>query len=434
MKSTLKTIVISLLAFEARLVLLRFKPKIVVVTGSLGKTSNKDCIHTALSVKYKTRKSERSFNSDVGVPLTILNLQNAWNNPFLWLLNLVRGALAVIGIGKYPEWLVLEVGADKPGDLKKIFSWLSPNIVAVTRFPDVPVHVEHYDSPEALIAEESIPAYALPHDGLLILNRDDEKVRALREKTGKNVLTFGFTSLADVSAEQISITYKNKENDGKVPIGMKMKVDHKGNSVPFEIHGALGLQHIYPVLAACTVALSEDINLVDLSQAFTTHETPKGRMKILEGINGAVIIDDTYNSSPVAAEEALNTISNLEGCTRKIAILGDMKELGSFSDTEHLKVGEIAAKSVDMLITVGPLAKGIAEGARRTGMDEKRIAELKNAAEAREYVKLFVQEGDVILVKASQSIRLEKVVEALLAHPEQKGKLLVRQEKEWLRR
>lgn len=439
MKGFFRKIIIEILTLEARVLLSRFKPKILMVTGSVGKTSTKDAIYTALQNFAKVRKSQKSFNSEIGVPLAILGLENAWGNPLKWLLNITVGLLRALFANKYPQWLILEVGADKPGDLTKITKWLKPDAVVVTRFPNVPPHLEFYSSLEKLIEEESAPVFALKSEGILVLNGDDEKVSSLAESFRGKSITYGLTPRSDVTARSEEIIYEFR-NVRNVPIGMRFSVLFEDNKIPFEIYNCLGIQHIYPILAAVATALSLkdkfDIEptLEKLRQAFDDHLAPLGRMRIIEGIKGTIIIDDSYNSSPVAADLALRTLKELKVAGRRVAVLGDMRELGNFSKAEHQKIGTLAAKVCDILLTVGPLARGIAEGALDTLMDEKNIYQFEQSPDAGKFLEGIIREGDTILIKGSQSIRLEKAVEEVMMHPENKEKHLVRQDRDWIRR
>ena len=162
--------------------------------------------------------------------------------------------------------------------------------------------------------------------------------------------------------------------------------------------------------------------------------TPNGRMRLIEGIKSTTIIDDTYNSSPVAAEQALQTLNEVRYANRKIAVLGDMLELGRFSSEEHEKIGHLVAKTASMLITVGVRARKFAEGALDMGMDESVILQYEDAAQAGRELQGLLQAGDVVLVKGSQGIRLERLVEEIMAHPDQSAELLVRQDEEWIKR
>src|SRR6185437_9248398 len=157
MKDFFKKIIITLLTLEAQAVIKRYKPRIVAVTGSVGKTSAKDAIYEVLVATSgaRVRKSQKSFNSELGLPLTILGRPNAWNNPLGWLQNLFDGLLLIIRHSPYPEWLVLEVGADRPGDIKSVATWLPVEVAVITRLPEVPVHVEFFSSPEEVVEEKA---------------------------------------------------------------------------------------------------------------------------------------------------------------------------------------------------------------------------------------------------------------------------------------
>lgn len=428
MKNIFKKIIIFLLEIEARLVLKKYKPNIIAITGSVGKTSTKDAIYSVLSTSFFVRKSEKSFNSEIGLPLTILGCPNAWSNLFLWMKNLFEGALLILLRNHYPKWLVLEVGADRPGDISSIAKWLKPDIVVMTRIPEVPVHIEFFKSLEMLVEEKAYLVKALKKDGVLVLNKDDSLVVSFRNMA-ENVVTYGFEQGANFLASDMSILYE----EGK-PCGVKFRVDCKGCSVPVEIKGVLGRGHIESALAALAVGVNQNINIVLIGEALSGHSAPPGRMKILDGIEGSVIIDDSYNSSPVALEEALNTINEVTVPGRKIVVLGDMLELGSFSVDEHRRAGKQAASIADILITVGVRARHIIEGAQEAEMKKQDILQFSESKEAGIKIKELIKNGDLILIKGSQGVRMEKVVEVIMAHPEKKKELLVRQEDEWLRR
>jgi len=155
-KKTFKKIIVLIITWQAKRIVKKYNPKIIAITGSVGKTSTKDAIFTVLS-KFKTvRKSEKSFNSEIGLPLTILGSPNGWDDPFIWFENIIHGFHLILLKVKYPEYLVLEVGVGKPGDMKKnVVPWLKPDVVIITRFPDKPVHVEFFGSVEKIIEEKS---------------------------------------------------------------------------------------------------------------------------------------------------------------------------------------------------------------------------------------------------------------------------------------
>ncbi len=424
-----KSITLSALSLLSRAILKKYRPKIVAVTGSVGKTSTTGAVYSVLTGAFRTRKSEKSYNSDFGVPLTIIGAQSGWGNPLVWLFIIFKGLFVLVFPYRYPEWLVLEVGADKPGDLEHLMRWVTPDITVVTRFPEVPVHVEFYESPDALIREESIPAFRVKDGGFLVLNHDDERVRMLGEGARPRVLTYGLTPNAEIVGSRENIVYKNR-----IPAGMEFHITAANNSIRTVISSALGIQHIYPVLAAVAVGTALKIPLSNMEYTLRSHRTPPGRMRIIEGIKSTILIDDTYNSSPVAVFEALNTLQSISSTGRKIAMLGDMLELGMYSSEEHSKAGEHAARVADIIVTVGYHSQLSASSALSSGFDESSIFQFDDSREAGRFLQDLLLEGDTILVKGSQSMRMERIVEELMLHPDQKEKLLVRQDKEWLNR
>lgn len=425
MKSFFKKIVVSILRLEARVVLWRFRPRVVGITGSVGKTTTKDAIATILEASYSVKKSHKSFNSEFGVPLTILGLDTAWESVWGWVWNVVRGLWVAFGIHGYPKWLVLEMGVDHPGDMQQLVRWVKLDVAVITLVAETPVHVEFFSSPRAVFEEKSVILEALKPNGVAILGYDDEKVRELGETIKNRVYTFGHDADADVHGDYYAIEY---DAVGNVE-GVSFKVMFDGNVVPTRLHDVVGRHIMYPVLAALAVGLSQEESAVVMTGALASFETPPGRMRLLSGKRGSVIIDDTYNASPVAVEQALETLKEIRVRGRKIAVLGDMMELGKHSEEAHRFVGERVAGVVEMLVCVGPRARGIAESARANGLPTVSVYD--NAHQAGAYLATVVAEGDVVLMKGSQSVRLERAVEQVLAEHERKEELLVRQGKAW---
>ncbi len=432
MKQTAKKIVVSIITFEARLVLKKYKPKIVGITGSVGKTSTKDAIYTVLASSFSVRKSQKSFNSEIGMPLTILGLSNGGSNILLWLKNFIDGLMLILLPFNYPKWLVLEIGADKPGDIESVVRWLKPDIAVITRLAEVPVHVEFFPTIDDLINEKKYLARALGPEGVLILNYDDKRVLAFGEGVLHKKFSYGFEEGADILASGEKIVYAPYDSsDLEFPEGMAFNVAYQGIKEDVVINGGLGAQHIYPVLAAFAVGVALDISPDIIALALKSHRPPKGRMHFVGGERDTLIIDDTYNSSPVAVHAALHALSELKCIGRKIAVLGDMLELGQYSVEEHRKVGEMVKKYADMFVAVGVRSRGAADAALDAGMDESNVLQFETSREAGTYLESIIQRGDIILVKGSQSMRMERVVEEIMAHPEKKEDLLVRQDKEW---
>ncbi|OGI62480.1 hypothetical protein A2818_01115 [Candidatus Nomurabacteria bacterium RIFCSPHIGHO2_01_FULL_40_12] len=429
MKIIFKKIIAYILQIESRLVLSKYKPKIIAITGSVGKTSTKDAVYAVIARLSYVRKSEKSYNSEIGLPLTILGIPNGWNNPLAWLTNIFKGLWLVIYPHKYPKWLILEVGVGKAGDMKRTASWLKTDAVIITAISETPAHIEFFSSRAHLIEEKSKLVKTLKKDGLLILNADDEDVLGMKIDK-HHIITYGFRKSSDILGSGDSILYDN----AGIPEGIIFRVDEGGNSFPVVIEGVFGRNHVYASLGALALSSGLKFNMLSAVEALKNYDISPGRMRLLPGINEILIIDDTYNASPFAARAALKTLGEVkgkEGQSRKIAILGDMLELGRHTQEAHRNIGKIAKEYIKVLIVVGPRARTIKEGALEAGMEEKNVFEFPDSRQAGEFIKTFVQKGDLVLVKGSQGMRMERVTEAILLDQENKNKLLVRQDEEW---
>ncbi len=434
-KKFIKELIVLALTKLSQRVLQKYNPKIIAVTGSVGKTTTKDAIFTAISPNKITRKSEKSFNSEIGIPLTILGCKNAWDNPFLWLQNLFTGLMLVVRKNEYPEWLVLEVGADRPGDIKKVSSWLHPDIAVITTLPKVPVHVEYFASPQDVSQEKLYLAKALKINGTLILNADDEDLIKLTKDIEVKKITYGLKNDADIQAGDVLMEFE-KINETEKATGIFFELKFKEQVSPVSIKGTLGESTALACACAVAVGLEVGASYESLVKNISKFKGPQGRMNLISGIKNSLIIDDSYNSSPSALFSALETLKKIKVSKkgRKISVLGDMLELGNFSIEEHKHLGKTAGKISDILITVGLRARGFVVGALDGGMSEKDIFQYESSQMAGAEFQNEIKEGDIILVKGSQGIRMEKFIEEIMESPENKGDLLVRQDKEWERR
>ena len=425
----LKQLIVFLLTLEARLVLWRHKPEIVAVTGNVGKTTTKDAVYAALSSFMSARKSEKSYNSELGVPLAILGSASGWNNPLAWIGVFVRGAVAMLQ-SHYPKLLVLEVGADRPGDILRVARWLRPHMVVMTSVPKMPVHVEFFDSPEALLREKCSLVKCMRSGGVVFVNGDDVRLLTACREEARQVITYGCDSTNDIQGSHEDIEYAHD-----VPKGLRFRINRSGASVPITISGVLGRAYVYASLAAAAVGENKGRDLVSVAEALLQWVPPPGRMRILEGTRGSTIIDDSYNASPEATLFALDALKKVRA-KRRIAVLADMLELGKLSADAHRTVGKMAAECADLLITVGFRARLIAEGALDAGMGEYQIQQYEQfeSERAGRELEKELSEGDVVLVKGSESMRMERVVREIMAEPLRAPELLVRQNKEWITR
>jgi len=424
MKTLFKKIIYTILKWEASLVLKRFKPRIIGVAGSVGKTSTKDAIYASLKDFVVIRKNQKSFNSEIGVPLTILGLETGWNSPSVWIKNIFLG-IKVLFSKEYPEWLVLELGTDRPGDMKKLISWISLDYAVFTRFPEVPVHAEYFTKAQDVNDEDAQMMFGLKKEGVLVLNADDSLIAELALKSTFKTLWYGFNAKKNgVGVSHIEMQYKDSQ-----VVGQHIKINFGSNSVPFTISGAIGIQHTYPILASLVVAKDLGINVLDVLQSLNSYKVPVGRMNILQGVQGITLIDDTYNSSPIAVELAIKSLAEVEADT-KIAVLGDMAELGKYTQAEHKKVAHILKEQkINHLIAMGERAELIGEEAQDIGI--KNVFPALSYTDAADKIIEWTHKNTVVLIKGSQSARMEKVVYELLKDKTQAKRVLVRQDKVW---
>jgi UDP-N-acetylmuramyl pentapeptide synthase len=320
----------------AQAVVWRYRPGIIGVTGSVGKTSTKFAIASVLGGERNVRVSPDSHNNELGFPLAILGewrndeleLVSKLNPPgtkrvqkiFFWLKVIFAGVWQVISFHKkkYPEILVLEYGADRPGDLKYLLMIARPNVSVITAIGDIPVHVEFYAGPDEIAREKARIIERLPAAGFAILNHDDESVMNLKDRTRAHVITFGFAKGADLRIANFGNVVK-----GDRPIGISFKLEYGGSSVPVRLEGAFGRAQAYAATAASAIGLIFGMNLITISEALRNYKPSAGRMQVLPGAKDSWLIDDAYNASPASMHAALDTLKSLPA-KRKVAVLGDM--------------------------------------------------------------------------------------------------------------
>ncbi len=410
------------LKFLAQKVITRYKPIVIGVTGSVGKTSAKEAIFSALSYKFWVAKNEQNFNNELGVPMAVLRIKpHYFKNSKLKLAlylgeSLFKAFWLTFGWPKqeYPKFLVLELAADKPRDIEYLVDTVKPNVGVVSAVGDIPVHVEFYASPQEVAKEKSKLISSLPSSGgLAVLNYDDQTVLDMREKTSAKIMTFGFSNNADIWASDTS--YFANENNDSIG-GLSFKINSGSTFVPVRVNNLVGLHQIYSILAGAAVGMHFGLNLIDISKSIENIELPHHRMNLSRGIKETAIIDDTYNASPLSMHAALDTLRDFAKAResfgkkgRRIAILGDMKELGKYEVNAHHRVGNLAGERCDVLITVGLAAKFIADSAVDQ-MSAEKIMSFSNSEDARLKIKEVIQENDVVLVKGSRSMKMEKIV------------------------
>lgn len=387
--------------FEASLIIKRHKPMIIAITGSVGKTTTKDILYAGLQDHFNTRTAQKSFNSDIGVPLSIMDLQNPSTSLLQWLVVLTRGVWIIISGKEYPELLILEVGAGAPNDVRKIAKWLKPDISVFTKLAETPVHIEFFESKEQLYNEKKTLATYTKPEGLVLYNGDSKRLAELLKDISQRTKTFSLPDSISFNTSGTGFVYEGK---------------------PVTLPEVLGFQMVYPVMALIEIykELGVDVS-VGLETLQENYEPTPGRARLIQGIDKTTIIDDAYNASPVAVKAALEVLGKLETNNRKVFVFGDMMELGDHAIEEHILVAKLAESVVDEVITVGELSKETDNYLENT---ETKNIHFDTSVEAGEYLVDSHMEGDVILFKASRhAIKMEQAI-VQMALPEEHGKLV----------
>ncbi len=352
--------------------------RVIGVTGSSGKTTTKDLIAAVLGERFQVLKTEGNTNNHIGLPLNLLRLDESH------------------------DFGVFELGTNHPGEIRTLTGLCQPQIGVITCIGLA--HVEFLGDEAGVMREKASLIEALPRngDGLAVLNADDKWCQELRGRTRATVITVGIDNFADIRASDIRINGDLK---------FRLNIAKKREDVVVRLK-TLGRHQIYNALQAAAVGYFAGMDLDDIREGLENAEFPKMRMQVIER-DGVRYINDCYNANLPSMQAALRMMQEQPWPGRKVAILGDMLELGDWSAQAHRQVGEQAARSdLAMLLTVGPQAKQIALAALAAGMETHRVLILQDAAEAKDAVRGLVREGDFVLLKGSRRVGLEKVLEA----------------------
>jgi UDP-N-acetylmuramoyl-tripeptide--D-alanyl-D-alanine ligase len=370
----------SLAALQAAAGLWRSKlnVRVIGITGSVGKSTTKELIADVLGQRYQTLKSPGNLNNEIGLPLTLLSLTEAH------------------------QCAVLEMGFYVPGEITVLCRIARPHVGVITNIGTV--HAERAGTKEAIARGKEELARALPAapEGTAVLNYDDPLVRAMAGSTKASVFYYGLSPEADLWADEV-------EGLGLDGIGFRM---HYRDEVLYLRVPLIGRHSVHTALRATAVGLVEGLNWEEIVNGLRS-EHMQLRLMSVKSQTGALILDDTYNASPESTLAALNLLEELEG--RKVAVLGDMLELGPYEKEGHETIGDRAAEVVDELITVGERGKLIATAAWHAGLSRKLINTFSDNQQAIEYLKGHLGEQDVVLIKGSRGMQMDRIVTALEA-------------------
>ena len=364
----------------------RHDVRVIGVTGSVGKTTAKELISTVLARHYAVLKSEANLNTEIGIPLTLLNLRAEHQRA------------------------VLELAMYEPGDIALLARITRPTVGVVTNVR--PVHLERVRSFGRIVAAKTELVEALPADGLAVLNGDDSRVAAMATRTRARSVLYGLSEQCGVRATELAGRGLNGFSFClSVSRGVRLQPDIGAGGGDIQIDCPLpGKHHVYAALAAASVALNEGMPLTEIAAALREAKLDL-RLTVRRGANGSTIIDDSYNASPASMIAALDLLAETQG--RRLALLGHMRELGTAAAEGHTSVGQHAAATCDILFVVGEDARSLADAARNTGHQDVRwLAAHEDAANE---LRKELRAGDVCLIKASRTVGLESVVEMVVA-------------------
>lgn len=424
MKSKKIQILEKLLRLMATVIVKKYKPQIVGISGSVGKTSTKEAVFLVLAAKFMVRKNEKNYNNEIGIPLTIIGAESGGRSILKWLGIFLRWLAYVLLPLQYPEILVLEMGVDRPGDMKYLTSFIPVTVGIITNISTS--HIEFFRNIDHIAAEKGKLIEMLPEDGMAILNSDDERVLAMQEKTKAAVSTFGFQAGAQALASDANYNYA----EGQIE-GISFKLNFDGKVIPVRLNNILARHQIYAALAAAVAGTFFKINLVEVATALERFRSPAGRMNLIAGLKESWIVDDTYNASPISVSAALEILTELKA-DRKIAVLGDMLELGRETENEHRAIGrKVFASGANLFLAVGERMQAAVMEIKKMGYPAENIFYFTDPVAAGKKLQAIIRPDDLILVKGSQGMRMEKVVKEIVADPLAAEKLLCRQDPKW---
>lgn len=346
--------------------------KVVGITGSVGKSSTKELTTEVLGRRFHTFKNPGNYNNEIGLPLTLLNL------------------------GQGYEYMVAEMGFYYPGEIAFLCEIAQPDIGIITNIGSV--HSERAGSREVIAKGKAELVQALPPapEGTAILNFDDPLVRDMSHMTTAQVLFYGLDPKADIWADEIK---------GKGLDGIQFRLHFRGKSVKLQVP-LLGRHSVQTILRASAAGFSLGMSWDEIADGLV-NSSSQLRMVAVQTKNGALILDDTYNATPESTIAALDLLKEIKG--QKIAVLGDMLELGQYEQEGHEQVGQRAAEVVNHLVAVGPRGKVIAETAKLRGLPPTAVTWVKDALEAADILKYNLREGDVVLIKGSHGLRMDRI-------------------------
>ncbi|MDR3178764.1 MAG: UDP-N-acetylmuramoyl-tripeptide--D-alanyl-D-alanine ligase [Oscillospiraceae bacterium] len=362
----------------------KFSLHVIGIAGSVGKTTTKDMVASVLSQKFKVMKTKKNFNSQIGLPLTILNLNKNY------------------------EIAVLELGISEPNEMIKLAQIALPNSAVITNIGSS--HIENFKEKSEIYKEKLHITDVLNKNSSLFLNGDDEILLSAKNDVNNKIIYFGFNSNNDIKAANLKMfknktifTFKNKNIEKQIVLNLP------------------GKHNIYAALISIGTAVNFGLSFKEIQLGLNGYSGTPMRQQVYH-LENLTLIDDSYNANPDSIKSAINTLEQVAGGHRKLVVLADVLELGDISDEEHYKLGvDLAQNNIDILLTVGEKAKNILAGLKNSGSKTKKMS-FKNKEEAFSVLKNIISKDDTILVKGSRGMKMDKMVKMILNDVDKKSK------------
>ena len=422
------------LAWSSKRILAKYRPVVICVSGSIGKTSTKEAVFAVLSQKYKARTNIKSYNNEFGLPFTIIGIgESPKRNPFKWIYVILKTWLMLLLPLGYPEALVLEIGIDHPGEMDALMDIVKARVTVLTTIGIS--HLINFESEQQLFFEESKVLKNNKPDDYAILNMDDPNVASLSSVLATHVITYGFHEKADVRIVEYRSSYLDYDDANiEDTLGTHFKLQYTSHTITAFLDHVIGVPHIVAAAAACASGIALGLNMETILHGLKNYKPQPGRLTLLQGQHNSIIIDDSYNAAPLSMNSALAEFKKFPG-SRKIAVIGDMLELGAASIQAHKDLaGTVLASGAQYIVCVGKEIKVTADEIGNLGFPKDNLFYFPDAQSAITIVKSLVSEKSVVLMKASQGIRLEKITRHILANPDDAYRVLPRQDSTWLSR
>jgi len=403
-KSFKITLLKTVLRLMSQVVLWRHQPFVIGITGSVGKTTTKDVIVHILKKHKKIYYTKKNYNNEIGVPMTILGVNDDINSVHAVVAIVVKW-IKIMFSRCYPEILVVEMGVDRPNDMEYLTSIIQPDISVLTAISYA--HSEFFEDIGEIVKEKQKIITNMKESGVAVVNYDEKNNCSINRFSNNRMITYGINEKATFTASDMEVCFYECHNTG-----LSFKLRYDGKVIPVRLNYIIAQHLVYSILAGLAVATELGFNMIDVIGEIADFKSSPGRMRLADGKNDSIIIDDTYNASPRAMFAAIKTLEQ-SPYKRKIAVLGDMRELGDISRAEHEKVSEQLIKAnIRDIFLVGDEMKFAYNKLRKN--HDMIVTHFNTSDEASDCVMNYVKPGDIVLVKGSRGIYMENIIQKLV--------------------